>query len=198
MKSRIVQLFKLFATFFKIGLFTFGGGYAMIAVLHDEFVVRKKFFTKEEFLDLIAICESTPGPIAINMATFIGYKKNKIVGSIFATLGVILPAFLIISIIAYFIKDFLDIEIVDNAFKGIKAGIVVLILFSGISMFKSLNKRIIWVIVFISVIILMILFEIIGFEFSSIYFILIGGLIGYIVSLIDKYKDKIKQVKGDE
>lgn len=198
MKSRIGQLFKLFATFFKIGLFTFGGGYAMIAVLHDEFVVRKKFFTKEEFLDLIAICESTPGPIAINMATFVGYKNNKILGSIFATLGIVLPAFIIISIIAYFIKGFFDIEIVDNAFKGIKAGIVVLILFSGISMFKSLNKRIIWVIVFISVIILMILFEFIGFEFSSIYFILIGGLIGYIVSLIDKYNEKLKQVKGDE
>lgn len=198
MKSRIGQLFKLFATFFKIGLFTFGGGYAMIAVLHDEFVVRKKFFTKEEFLDLIAICESTPGPIAINMATFVGYKNNKIVGSIFATLGIVLPAFIIISIIAYFIKGFFDIEIVDNAFKGIKAGIVVLILFSGISMFKSLNKRIIWVIVFISVVILMILFEFIGFEFSSIYFILIGGLIGYIVSLIDKYNEKLKQVKGDE
>ena len=125
MKSRIGQLFKLFATFFKIGLFTFGGGYAMIAVLHDEFVVRKKFFTKEEFLDLIAICESTPGPIAINMATFVGYKNNKILGSIFATLGIVLPAFIIISIIAYFIKGFFDIEIVDNAFKGIKAGIVV-------------------------------------------------------------------------
>lgn len=198
MKSRIGQLFKLFATFFKIGLFTFGGGYAMIAVLHDEFVVRKKFFTKEEFLDLIAICESTPGPIAINMATFVGYKNNKILGSIFATLGIVLPAFIIISIIAYFIKGFFDIEIVDNAFKGIKAGIVVLILFSGISMFKSLNKRIIWVIVFISVVILMILFEFIGFEFSSIYFILIGGLIGYIVSLIDKYNERLKQVKGDE
>lgn len=198
MKSRIGQLFKLFATFFKIGLFTFGGGYAMIAVLHDEFVVRKKFFTKEEFLDLIAICESTPGPIAINMATFVGYKNNKILGSIFATLGIVLPAFIVISIIAYFIKGFFDIEIVDNAFKGIKAGIVVLILFSGISMFKSLNKRIIWVIVFISVVILMILFEFIGFEFSSIYFILIGGLIGYIVSLIDKYNERLKQVKGDE
>lgn len=198
MKSRIVQLFKLFATFFKIGLFTFGGGYAMIAVLHDEFVVRKKFFTKEEFLDLVAICESTPGPIAINMATFVGYKNNKILGSIFATLGIVLPAFIVISIIAYFIKGFFDIEIVDNAFKGIKAGIVVLILFSGISMFKSLNKRIIWVIVFISVVILMILFEFIGFEFSSIYFILIGGLIGYIVSLIDKYNERLKQVKGDE
>ena len=198
MKSRIGQLFKLFATFFKIGLFTFGGGYAMIAVLHDEFVVRKKFFTKEEFLDLIAICESTPGPIAINMATLVGYKNNKILGSIFATLGVVLPAFIVISIIAYFIKGFFDIEIVDNAFKGIKAGIVVLILFSGISMFKSLNKRIIWVIVFISVVILMILFDFIGFKFSSIYFILIGGLIGYIVSLIDKYNERLKQVKGDE
>ena len=165
----------------------------MIAILHNEFVSKKKFFTKDEFLDLIAICESTPGPIAINMATFIGYKNNKIIGSIFATIGVILPAFFIISIIAYFIKDFLEIELVANAFRGIKAGIVVLILFSGFNMFKSLNKRLIWIIVFGLVIVLMVLFELIGFEFSAIYFILIGGLIGYVVSLIDRYKEKINK-----
>lgn len=193
MKKRIGDLFKLFFTFFKIGLFTFGGGYAMIAILHNEFVTKKKFFTKDEFLDLIAICESTPGPIAINMATFIGYKNNKISGSIFATIGVILPAFFIISIIAYFIKDFLEIELVANAFRGIKAGIVVLILFSGFNMFKSLNKRLIWILVFGLVIVLMVLFELIGFEFSSVYFILIGGLIGYVVSLIDRYKEKINK-----
>ena len=162
MKKRIGDLFKLFFTFFKIGLCTFGGGYAMIAILHNEFVSKKKFFTKDEFLDLIAICESTPGPIAINMATFIGYKNNKISGYIFATIGVILPAFFIISIIAYFIKDFLEIELVANAFRGIKAGIVVLILFSGFNMFKSLNKRLIWIIVFGLVIVLMVLFELIG------------------------------------
>jgi len=198
MKNRFMELLKLFCAFFKIGMFTFGGGYAMIAILDNEFVNKRKFFTKEEFLDLIAICESTPGPIAINMATFIGYKNNKIIGSIFATLGVVLPAFLIISLIAYFIKDFLAIELVANAFKGIKAGIVVLILFSGFNMFKALNKRVIWIIVFIAVIFLMILFEFIGFEFSSIYFILIGGLIGYIVFLIDQYKEKTKQEEVKE
>ena len=93
---------ELFGVFFKIGLFTFGGGYAMIPQIKEVVIEKKKWMTEEEILDVIAIAESTPGPIAINSATYIGYKQNKIIGSIFATLGVVLPSFLIIFIISLF------------------------------------------------------------------------------------------------
>ena len=189
---------ELFFTFVKIGLFTFGGGYAMISMIENNCVEKKAWITHDEMMDVTVIAESTPGPIAINCATFTGYKKAGFLGALVATLGMVVPSFIVIFLISMFLDHFLEITIVANAFKGIKAGIVVLILFSGFNMFKALNKRIIWIIVFIAVIFLMILFEFIGFEFSSIYFIVIGGLIGYIVSLIDKYNEKLKQVKGDE
>ena len=98
MKEKIKLCLKLFLTMFKIGLFTFGGGYAMIAVFENEFVSNKKWIEQEEFTDLIAIAESTPGPIAINSSTYIGYKVAGILGSVFATLGMVLPSLLIISI----------------------------------------------------------------------------------------------------
>ena len=98
--KRIKALLELFLTMFKIGLFTFGGGYAMIAVFENEFISRKKWLESDEFLDMIAIAESTPGPIAINTATYIGYKVAGVLGSIFATLGVVLPSFIIILVIS--------------------------------------------------------------------------------------------------
>ena len=94
--KKIKQLFELFCIMFKIGLFTFGGGYAMVGIMENELVERKKLIEHEEFLDLLAIAESTPGPIAINSATYIGYKRCGILGSAFATLGVVLPSFIII------------------------------------------------------------------------------------------------------
>ena len=116
MKEKIKLCLKLFLTTFKIGLFTFGGGYAMIAVFENEFVSNKKWIEQEEFTDLIAIAESTPGPIAINSSTYIGYKVAGVLGSVFATLGMVLPSLLIIFIISLFLNEFLQIQLVSKHF----------------------------------------------------------------------------------
>ncbi len=173
-------LLNLFWLFFKIGLFTFGGGYAMIAQIKEVFVEKKKWITEEELLEIITIAESTPGPIAINMATYIGYKKKKVLGSIFSTLGVVLPSFIIIFIISLFIEEFMSFKVVKYAFVGINVGVCFLILKTGIGMFKKIEKKVLPLLVFFIVFILLLLFEILTVKFSSIIYILLGGLIGII------------------
>ena len=111
------KVFKLFLIMFKIGLFTFGGGYAMIPLIENEFVTKRKILDQDEFLNMVAIAESTPGPIAINSATYLGYKEGKVLGSFFATLGVVLPSFIIISLISLIYDQFLGIKLVADAFK---------------------------------------------------------------------------------
>lgn len=113
------SLGTLFFTFFKIGLFTFGGGYAMIALLEEEFIQRRKWLDKDEFLDMAAIAESTPGPVAINSATYLGYKLAKVPGAVTATVAVCLPSFLIIYAISLFFEQFTQLTVIANAFKGI-------------------------------------------------------------------------------
>lgn len=171
---------SLFVTFFKIGLFTFGGGYAMISQIKEYIVEKKKWISEEELLDIITIAESTPGPIAINMATYVGYKKMKILGSLCATLGVVLPSFIIIYIISLFLQKFMEFEIVQYLFVGINCSVAFLIVKTGFSLLKNIEKKIVPTVTFIIVFILMVLFEIIGISFSSIYFIIIGGAIGII------------------
>ena len=131
---------KLFLLFIKIGLFTFGGGYAMISLVENEFVTKRKTLTDDEFLDLISVAESTPGPIAINMATYVGYKECGFLGAVFATLGVITPSFIIIFVISLFLGNFLKNEIVLKAFKGVSCAVAVIILFAGIKLLKSVKK----------------------------------------------------------
>lgn len=125
-KASVVK--ALFATFFKIGAFTFGGGYAMIPIIHREVVEGHRWMTDDDMLDLLAIAESTPGPIAINSATFIGYRQAGLLGSAMATLGVVLPSFLIISVVALFYVRFKEISWVFYAFEGIKSAVIVLML----------------------------------------------------------------------
>ena len=161
---------KLFLTMFKIGLFTFGGGYAMLALLENEFVENKKWLTKEEFLNMLAIAESTPGPIAINSATFIGYKTAGVMGSAFATLGVCLPSFIIIYIISLFFDAFLSLKFVQYAFLGVRACVVYLIASAG---FK-----------FVTVLCVMTAFSIFAIKFSTVFYILICGTIGLVAYLI--------------
>ena len=134
----LYKALDLFKVFFKIGLFTFGGGYAMIPFIQKEIVEKNGWITDEEILDMFAIAEATPGVIAVNTATFVGYKVSGFLGSFFATLGVVLPSFLIILFISYFIKDFLSIKIISYAFKGIRAGVIVLII-GAISKFSKKN-----------------------------------------------------------
>lgn len=181
---------ELFYIFFKIGLFTFGGGYAMIPQLKEIVVEKKKWITEDEMLEIIAIAESTPGPIAINVATFIGYKQKKFLGSLFSTLGVTLPSFIIIFIISLFFKNLLSYEIVQYAFIGIKCAIAFLIIKAGIEMLIKMDKKLVWLIVFIVSIITLIILQLFNVNFSSILFIVLGGIIGIFVYAISSYRKK--------
>ena len=172
------NILTLFLTFLKIGAFTFGGGYAMIAILENEFVENKKWLTKDEFLDMVAIAESTPGPIAINSATYIGFKIGGFFGAMFSTLGVVLPSFIIIYLISLIFDKFLKFKYVEYAFKGIQACVVYLILSAGIKMFKGLKKNVLSISLFSFVILAMLAISIFSINFSSIFFILICGVIG--------------------
>ena len=184
------MLWELFSTLFKIGLFTFGGGYAMIAFFESEFVEKKKWLDKEEFLDMVAIAESTPGPIAINSATYVGYKNAGVLGATCATLGVVLPSFIIIYVISLFLDAFLTFELVGYAFKGIQAGVVYLILSAGIKMLKGMKKNAMSVTILCAVLVCMIAFSVLAVDFSAILFILISGVIGLAVHFIGKIKAK--------
>ena len=181
---------ELFYIFFKLGLFTFGGGYAMIPQLKEIVVEKKKWITEDEMLEIIAIAESTPGPIAINIATFIGYKQKKFLGSLFSTIGVTLPSFIIIFIISLFFKNLLSYEIVQYAFIGIKCAIAFLIIKAGIEMLIKMDKKLVWLIVFIVSIITLIILQLFNINFSSILFIVLGGIIGIFVYAISSYRKK--------
>ncbi|MBR5519217.1 MAG: chromate transporter [Clostridia bacterium] len=135
------KLWLLFLTFFKIGAFTFGGGYAMIPLIQRETAEKYGWVSDDDILEIIAIAESTPGPIAINSATFIGYRVGGVLGSACATLGVVLPSFIIISLIALLLRDFQDLKPVKYAFYGIRAGVLALLLKALWTMFKKCPKK---------------------------------------------------------
>ena len=189
---------KLFLTFFKIGLFTFGGVYAMIALIEEECITKKKWIENDEFLNCIALAESTPGPIAINSATYIGYKVAGFLGSLFATLGVVLPSFIIIFIISLFLNNLLEITVIANAFKGIKVGVSILIIAAGIKLFIKAEKKPFPLIIIFTTIVVMILIDIFSINFSSIFLILIGAVVGLTTYCIQQYQQKKKQPKIDE
>jgi len=174
----------LFITMLKIGLFTFGGGYAMIHMFEQEFVSKKKWLEHDEFMDLVAIAESTPGPIAINCSTYIGYKKAGVLGSIFSTLGMVVPSFVIIFVISLFFNQFLEITWVASAFKGIQACVVLLILSAGIKMLKKIEKNVFTIVVMSLTFTVMILLALFAVRFSSIFYILISGFLGLLIYAI--------------
>ncbi len=184
------DILNLFLTMFKIGAFTFGGGYAMIALLENEFVSKKKWMDKDEFLNMVALAESTPGPIAINSATYIGYGRAGVLGSAAATLGVVLPSFIIIYIISLFLDAFLTFELVGFAFRGIQAGVVYLILSAGIKMLRVLKKNAMSVAILCTVLVLMVVFSLLAVNFSAIFFILISAAVGLTVWGIGKMRAK--------
>ena len=130
---------KLFVTFFKIGAFTFGGGYAMIPLIQHEVAEKNKWITDDDILEIVAIAESTPGPIAINSATFVGYRICGFFGSVAATLGVVLPSFVIILAISFVLNAFQNLRAVKYAFMGIRAGVLALILKALLSAFIFLS-----------------------------------------------------------
>jgi len=145
----VKELWELFSVFFRIGAFTFGGGYAMLPLIQKEVVEKKQWATDEEVIDYYAIGQSTPGIIAVNTATFIGYNQKGIIGAIVATLGIIVPSLIIIIIIAYSFMHFQDNQIVQHAFAGIRVAVSVLVLNAVVRMWKTTVKDYIGVIIFV-------------------------------------------------
>lgn len=193
-KAKLKTIFSVFLTLLKIGAFTFGGGYAMVAVLEGELVEKKKWMTHEEFLDMVAIAESTPGPIAINSATYIGYKQAGVLGSIAATLGAVIPSFTVIFIISLFFDKFLGLQVVAWAFRGIRACVVYLIVSAGIKMFKSIEKKPLSIAIFAVTVAALVTLTILSVRFSSVFYILIAAALGLCIYFFGKMRKK----EGDE
>ena len=188
------KLVELFVTFFKIGLFTFGGGYAMISIIEDNCVEKKKWITHDEMMNVTVIAESTPGPIAINCATFVGYKVAGMMGAIFATFGVVLPSFIIILIISFFLDNFLEIPVIANAFTGIKMAVGILIFNAGLNMLKKMKKDLLPRIIMVCSLGLMFLVNIFAWNFSSISMLLIAAGVSLLCFIL---QDKKKEGKAE-
>lgn len=185
MKSNLRRCWQLFAAFFRIGAFTFGGGYAMLPLIQREVVENKKWATDEEILEIIAIAESTPGPIAINTATFVGTRTAGFWGAACATFGVVLPSFLIILPISYVLKEFQGLQAVQYAFNGIRAGVLALLLKSLWSMYTKCPKGL------VSYILMAAAFLITAFLKVPVLVVLIGcALVGLVASYVAKRREK--------
>ena len=187
--QEVKSLGTLFFTFFKIGLFTFGGGYAMIALLEEEFIQRRKWLDKDEFLDMTAIAESTPGPVAINSATYLGYKLAKVPGAATAPVAVCLPSFLIIYAFSLFFEQFTQLTVIANAFKGIQVCVIYLIFSAGVRMLKALDKSLFAIGVLAAVMLVMVGLSLAGVSVSSILLILLSGAAGVAAWLIGRRKE---------
>lgn len=168
---------ELFVVFFKIGAFTFGGGYAMIPLIKREVVEEKKWLTNNEMFDIISIAESTPGPLAVNSATFVGSRIAGLKGALAATLGVVLPSFLVILIISQILLQIENFQIVKNAFQGIRAGVLVLIGNALVSLFGQTKKKAFTYVVMMAVFLLVWFFDI-----NTIIILILSGLSGVIWS----------------
>lgn len=171
----------LLFTFMKIGLFTFGGGYAMIAMIEENCVEKKNWITHEEMMNITVIAESTPGPIAINCATFVGMKQAGFMGALVATLGMIIPSFAVIYIISMFLDNFLEITLIANAFKGIKIGIGIIIFDAAIGMIKKMQKKPLPKMIMICSFIAMMIINIFSIKFSSISLMMIAAIVSLAV-----------------
>ncbi|MBR3602500.1 MAG: chromate transporter [Lachnospiraceae bacterium] len=181
----------LFLTFFRIGIFTFGGGYAMIGIIEDICVERKKWISHEDMMNITVIAESTPGPIAINCATFVGYKQAGVMGAVVATFGVVLPSFVLIFLISKYLVHFMDMPVVSGAFQGIKAGVGIIIVNAAINMIKKMKdkkKKIPQVIIWCSFGIMLVV-NIFSWNVSTISLMLTAAVVGLGIFLI-KEADK--------
>ncbi len=181
MKNKFLEIFLVML---KIGAFTFGGGYAMIALLENEFVTKKKWIDKEEFLNMVAISESTPGPVAINAATYLGYRTGGTLGSLVATAGVALPSFITIYIISLFFDAFLENRLVYAAFRGIQVAVIYLIFTAGLRFLSELERTPFNIAVAGSVLAVMLLSSLFAAGVSSIVLILLSGIAGICFYLI--------------
>ena len=179
---------ELFGTFLKIGAFTFGGGYAMVALLEHEFVEEKQWVSREEFLDMVAIAESTPGPMAVNSATYIGYKIDGTAGAAASTVAVCIPSFVVIYCISLFFDQFLRLTVVAHAFKGIQVCVIYLILSAGLKMLKNLDRTPFNLAILAAVVLAMVGCSLAAASFSSLYYILLSGTAGLLVYALKKLR----------
>ncbi len=182
-------LLDLFFTMLKISLFTFGGGYAMIALLQEEFITKRGWMEKEEFMDMVVISDSTPGPIAINTATYIGYKIAKFKGALVATFGMVLPSFVIIYLISLFFDTFLSIKIVASAFKGIQIGVIYLIFSAGVKLFKGIKKTAFSYVVFTITLGTILVLSAFSKNLTTITYLLTSGVIGIVFYYVSRLKN---------
>lgn len=186
-------VWTLFFTFLKIGAFTFGGGYAMLALLENECVDKRGWLTEEEFLNMTAIAESTPGPAAINAATYVGYKVGGFWGALLSTVGVCLPSFIIMFLVSLFFDAFLSLPLVAGAFQGVRVCVVYLILSAGVRLWKGLEKTLFARLTAALVLLGMTALSLLAANFSSVYCILLCGcigILGYLAGRRGKEKDR--------
>ena len=180
-KKSAKNLLNLFLTFLKLGIFSIGGGPTMLTLLQGELVEKKKWITNDELMEMTAVAESTPGPIAINLATYLGYKKGGFFGALLSTLGVIITPFVLMFCISLFLENLLSFEAVKYAFMGVKVGVVFLLLRVTFTLVKSLKKDWFGILLLCSVTFAMVLITIFAINFSAIYFILLGAILGLLV-----------------
>ena len=171
------MLLKLFTTFFKIGLFTFGGGYAMIPLIEREVIEKKRWIEKNDFLDMLVLAQSTPGPIAVNTAVFVGYKVAGVLGAIAATLGTVLPSFMVILSLALFFAEVRENLYVDAAFRAMRPAVVALIVAPLIGLVKGMK----WYLIAVSAAVAMVVWY---FGFSPAYLIGISLVIGVVMAVV--------------
>lgn len=171
------MLLDLFLTFAKIGFFTFGGGYAMIATMENICVERKQWITHDEMMYVTVIAESTPGPIAINCATYVGYQKAGFTGAVITTFGIVLPSFLVIYLISVFLDNFLEIQVIASAFRGIKIAVGILILDAGITMVKKMRRGALPTVILVCAFLATLAIDIFAWNFSSIALMLIAAVV---------------------
>ena len=177
--------FQLFLSFLQIGLFSIGGGYAAMPLIQAQVVTAHGWLTMEEFSHLVTISQMTPGPIAINCATFTGYKKAGFVGALVATLGMIVPSLAVIYLISMFLDNFLELTIIANAFKGIKIAVGILILDAAITMIKKMHKKKLPRTIMICSCIVMLCINIFAWNFSSISLMLIAAAVSLTVFILN-------------
>ena len=189
------MLFTLFLTFAKIGLFTFGGGYAMISLIEDSCVEKKQWITHDEMMDVTVIAESTPGPIAINCATFVGYKQKGLAGAVAATAGMVLPSFCIIFLISRFLDDFLEISWIAHAFMGIRIAVGILIFDAALRMIRKMQKKPVPLAIMICACLAMLLIDIFALRISSITLMLTAAAVSLAIFLAGRNDRKAGEAK---
>ena len=185
------SLLSLFLCASKIGLFAFGGGLAILALMENEFLEKRKWIEEDEFTNVVAIAESTPGPIAVNAATYVGYKLKGFIGSVVATAGVCLPAFLLMLLVSVFYDKFMEIPAINSAFKGIQVCVIFIIGRVGFKMLKKMKKSTFNIVTFTLTFLCVTIASIFVIPVSSVIYIIISAVCGLVLHLINTRREKV-------